>query len=168
MNDEYTNQSQTDPGDETPNSLMGSFKGPGLGAIIVFTLVIHVIILGGSSVPYVLRMAAAQESKELSEDERIEAAVKEATPVLREIAEKHNLNPQQLSSQFAGGASRTTKTAKNAAKEDDGSQPGATTTPDTPEDGDPEKPKSAIEKEFDVELDGPKQPNLDEEEDIFK
>lgn len=156
-----------DPRDETPDSLMQIFRGRNLVNIVIFTLIVHVVVLGGSSVPFLMEKIFAGNTAELSEEQRIKAAVAEVTPKLREIAEKHGLNPQQLSGQFAGGGSRTTKVTDQGpdAAPDTPATP-ATNTQD-PAPGEAEKPKSELEKELDVTVEGPKQPSLDEEEDIF-
>lgn len=165
MNDVSNNQPRMDPRDETPDSLMDAFKGRRLAPIIMFTFMVHVIVLGGSSVPFFARMVFAKDTSDLSEKDRIKAAVEEATPALRKIAEKHNLNPQQLSAQFAGGASRAARAAGKIPDEDveRPPAPGQADSQETEE----EKPESEIEKELDVKLEGPKQPSLGEEKDIF-
>ncbi|MDT8390930.1 MAG: hypothetical protein RRC34_10525 [Lentisphaeria bacterium] len=166
MTDKTTSQPRNS--DTTPDAMMDAFKGRGLKSIILFTVIIHVIVLGGTSIPYVLR--ELKDTTELSEEERVKLAIEEATPILREIADKYGLNPQQLSSQFAGGGSRAAKLAEQTPEPVE--TPGETTpapgTDDTnAPDSDPERPKSALEKELDVKLDGPKQPSLEDEKDIF-
>lgn len=166
MIDTQPSPSQVAPRDETPDSLMSAFRGRGLATILLFTLVVHVVVLGGSSVPFLWRSIFGEDTSELGEAERIKAAVEEATPVLREIAEKHGLNPQQLSSQFAGGGSRAAKVAESSSAES-AAQPAGAAEPLESSPQEPEKPKSALEKELDVKLEGPKQPSLEDEKDIF-
>ncbi|MFK7910835.1 MAG: hypothetical protein AB8F34_09540 [Akkermansiaceae bacterium] len=148
-------------GDEaTPDVLMESFHGRSLKSIIVFTLIIHGVILLGTSVPFLIEKVAGKDTSELSEDERIELAVKEATSSLRDIADEHGLNVQDISDQFASGS----KKPKAPAKE-----PVVNPKPDASADADPEKPKSAIEKEIEVKADGPEVPKVeDDDEDLFK
>ncbi len=87
-------------------------------SILIFTLVVHVVVIGGSSIPFFIRTAMDAGNANKSEADRIESAVEDATAALRKIAEKHDLNPTDISDQFSGKRSRTRK-----AK--DGSKPGA-------------------------------------------
>ncbi|HCI91831.1 MAG TPA: hypothetical protein DHV60_04675 [Verrucomicrobiales bacterium] len=143
-------------GDETtPVELMESFQGRSLKSIVVFTLIIHALILIGTSVPFLIEKVAGKDNSELSEDERIELAVKKATSSLRDIADEHGLNVQDISNQFASGAKKPKAPAKDSAKK-----------PTPP--ADPENPKSTIEKELDVKADGPEIPKVEDDDDLFK
>ena len=75
------------PEDATPESLMRVFQGAGWGKMIAFTVVLHVVVIGGSSVPYLLRSFGGALSGERSREERIEKAVADATASLQKIAE---------------------------------------------------------------------------------
>ncbi len=143
--------------DVTPDSLMAHFKGKGIGSIVVFTVVVHVVVLIGSSVPFLVGQVLGADSSKLSEEERVKSAVEDATAALRKIAEKHGLNPQDISSQFAGGRSRTPKAAV-------GPEPG---TEPAPPAGDPEREKSDYEKTLEVKTNGPAMPSFEDEDDIF-
>ena len=140
----------------TPDELMESFKGRSLKSIVVFTVVVHAILLVGTSIPFLIKAVAGEDTSAMSEEERIEAAVREATASLREIAEDHGLKPQDLSSQFAGGPRAPKPTT-----------PDSTTPGDaTPE---PKEPDNPIEKEINKVETGPSVPPIeDEEEDLFK
>ncbi len=144
-------------GDETtPDELMESFQGRSVKSIVVFTLIIHGVILLGTSIPFLIEKVAGKDTSEMSEEERIQLAVKEATSSLRDIADEHGLNVQDISNQFASGK----KKPKAPAKEQP-NQP----TPDPQ----PEKEKSELEKELDVKADGPEIPKVeDDDEDLFK
>jgi hypothetical protein len=155
MKEEQTT-SQPNGDETTPDALMESFHGRSLKSIVVFTLIIHAILLLGTSVPFLIEKVAGKDTSELSEDERIELAVKEATSSLQDIAKEHGLNVQDISNQFAGGARKSKAPAKDPA------------TKPAPE-ADPEKPKSTIEKELDVKADGPEVPKVEEDDDdLFK
>jgi len=149
--------------DATPESLMENFKGPKFVSLVILTVVVHVVIIFGSSVPYVIGKFA--DSSKMTKDEKIKLAVEEATIELREIAEKYQLNPQEISDQFSGGGSRTKAADDAAASADQGED--ATAKPDeTPEE--PEGPKSAIEKAIETKVEGPKMPTFeDKKDDIF-
>lgn len=143
----------------TPDSLMASFKGRKLKPILLFTLVAHVVVIGGSSVPYFIRKA--MENSKLSEAERIELAVEETTAALRKIATKYDASAKDITAQFSGG-SRAAKT------------PGtdAVTTPDAALAGNAsgsagERERSAYETNLEVKVEGPTVPTFEDEEDIF-
>ncbi|MBT8044815.1 MAG: hypothetical protein KJO79_07680 [Verrucomicrobiae bacterium] len=140
---------------KTPDDLLESFRGRSLKSIVIFTLIIHGVLLLGTSIPFLIDKVTAKDTSEMSEDERVELAVKEATKSLREIAEEHGLNVQDISNQFAGGAKKPKAPAKAPAA-----------APET--DSEPEKPKSAIEKEIDVKADGPEVPKVEDDDDLFK
>ncbi len=112
-----------------------------------------------ASAPFLWKTFFGADKAGLTEDERVELAVKEATASLREIAEEHGLKPQDLSNQFASGASRAPKASPNPKQ--DGSP--------TPDGGNPTEPKSALEKELDKKAIGPAVPPVeDDEEDLFE
>lgn len=143
----------------TPDQLLESFRGSNMKTIIVFTLIVHAVVVLGTSVPYLWKAVAGGDSSKLGEKERMELAAREATSSLREIASKHGVKPEELSSRFAGA----TPAAKADAKEP--AAPAADTgTPPAPE-----EPKSAIEKELNTKETGPELPGLEnEKEDLFK
>lgn len=139
----------------TPDQLMEAFHGRSFKSVILFTVIVHVVVLGGTSVPYFMRSIAGKSDSKLSEQERTEIAAREATSALRDIATKHGLKPQDLSTRIAGGA------APAAPKEE---TPAPAEEPAAPAPEEAEKPKSAIEKELDVKEDGPTVPPVPTEE----
>lgn len=146
--------------DVTPESLMDNFKGPKLVALAILTVVVHIVLIFGTSFPYIL--GKFKDTSEMPKEEKIKLAVEEATIELREIAEKYELNPQEISDQFASGGSRTKKAVEDA---DEGDAPAE--KPDEPAE-DPEKPKSAIEMKIEEKKEGPKVPTFDDKkDDIF-
>lgn len=140
----------------TPDQLMDVFRGPSLKSIIIFTVVAHVIVLLGSSTPYLLKTMAGGDTSKQSEEERLQIAVREATSSLRQIAEAHGLKPQDLSSQFSDGKPKAAKAP---------AVPEETSAADKP--AEPEKPKSTIEKEIEKVAPAPSLPSA-EDEDLFK
>lgn len=140
----------------TPDELMESFKGRSLKSNVVFSVVVHAILLVGTSLPFLWKTVAGEDTSKMSEEERIKAAVREATASLRKIAEEHRVKPQDLSSQFAGGPRAPKPPAPGAAPP----------TGATPE---PKEPENAIEGEINKVEVGPTVPPVeDEEEDLFK
>ena len=154
----------------TPDQLLDTFRGSSLKTIILFTILVHIVVVLGSSIPYLMKTFAGGDTSKLSEQERLDIAAKEATSALRDIAVKHGLKPEDLGERFAP------RTAIPAAK-DTTAKPEEKTPEETkpeetkPEETKPEetKPESAIEKEIKVKQDGPAVPTLDtEKEDLFK
>ncbi len=151
-----------DPTQETtPDELLDTFRGRSLKSIILFTLAIHAVVLLGTSVPFLWKTLAGP-SAELTEDQRVKAAVKEATDSLRKIAERHGIQPQELGSQFAGGSRSPAAAPASPAATPETTNPDENDTP-----GD--EPKSAIEEEIEKVAPGPEVPPIpDEEVDLFK
>ena len=147
----------------TPDELLDTFRGRGLKTVILFTIVVHVVVLLGTSVPYLWRTVAGKDIGNLSEDERVKLAMKEATSSLRKIAEAHGLRPQDLSSRLDGGGPRAPRDETTPAPaEQPDKQPEASAP------AEPEKPKSEIEKEIEKVKEGPTAPPVEEEVDLFK
>jgi len=138
----------------TPDALMARFQGRGLKTIILFTLVVHVVVIGASSVPYLLKTVLGADTAAMTQEERVKAAVKEATEAIRDIAADYGLNPQEISDQFAGGGSRTA--AAVGPVEAEPAEPQA----DAAGQAEPDRPKSEIEKAIEVKADGPAVPAI--------
>jgi hypothetical protein len=141
----------------TPDQLMKHFQGSNLKTIIIFTVIVHVVLLAGSSFSYLSKAVLGENTSTMSEKDRTDAAMREATVALREIAEQYELKPQDLSSQLAGVERKAPK--KESVTKLPQDDPGT----------DPEKPKSAIEEEISKKATGPTVPNPeDDEDDLFK
>lgn len=143
--------------DVTPDALMQRFQGIGLKKIILFTVIVHVIVLLGSSVPFLVKTVLGADARKMSEEERITAAVQKATEAIRKIAGDYDLNPQDISERFSGGGSRAAAASSVSAPE--ATEP----VEDVPVAA--ERPKSEIEKQLEVRKEGPAIPQL--EDDIF-
>ncbi|MFZ9935502.1 MAG: hypothetical protein ACO3JG_00430 [Luteolibacter sp.] len=152
-----------DPTHETtPDELLDTFRGRSLKSIILFTLAVHAVVLLGTSVPFLWKTIAGP-SAELTEEQRVQAAVKEATASLRKIAERHGIPPQDLGSQFAAGS----PAAPAPAATPETTSPETATPDENAASGD--EPKSAIEEEIEKAAPGPEVPPIPEEEvDLFK
>lgn len=145
----------------TPDSLMGDFRGRGVITILIFTLVIHGVIILCTSFGYLKTEVMGADADTMSKEELVDAAVKEATVSIRDIAEKYGLSPQEISDRFAKGGSRTDKAMGETAPASDPAE-SATTAPPAPE---PDKPLSEIEKTLQEAQQGPAVPNMEEDED---
>ena len=143
----------------TPDQLMRAFEGRSLKSIILFTIVVHAVLLIGTSVPYLFGAVAGEDNSAKPEEERLEIAAKEATAAIREIAERYDLKPQELSSRFSDGAP---KTPVATPEETDPASPPEDTSADAAE-----EPESLIEQEVKKVEAGPELPPV-EDEDLFK
>ena len=126
----------------SPDSLMGDFRGRSVMTIVIFTVIIHVVIIGTTSFGY-LKTEVFGATEDMTKEQRIEAAVKEATSSIRELAEKYELSPQEISDRFAKSGSRTDKAMDggDSAMDDPGDRSGTTAAP--PADG-PEEPAKPL------------------------
>ena len=79
-----------DKNETTPDELLGSFKGRSLKSIIVFTVVVHAVVLVGSSIPALLGGMAKEDISDMSEEERVAAAVKKANAALEVIDDERD------------------------------------------------------------------------------
>lgn len=150
----------------TPDQLLETFHGRSMKNIIIFTVVVHVVGMVATSGSYLWNMVAGADSSKLGEKERMELATKEATSSLREIASKHGLKAEDLSSRFAGSASPAPASEESPGAVAEKPKEG---TPAANPEAAPEKPKSAIEKEINTKEAGPALPSIeDEKEDLFK
>ena len=149
----------------SPDSLMGDFRGRPFVAILAFTVIVHAVLIGVFSFGYLKNQVLGEDTSSLSEEERMDIAVREATSSLRDIAERHGVSPQDLSDRFSAGG-LTTNSNSTSPPDTAGEQ-------DAPADGDdttPEGPQSAIEKELQETKDGPELPDLpsiEDEDDLF-
>lgn len=152
--------------ESTPDQLLDTFRGSSLKSIIVVTVVVHAVLLLGTSVPYLTKAFASSDTSKLSDKERLDIASKEATSAMREIATKHGIAPEALGDYFAP---RTAVPATKETKTEPEVKSPETATPEGTTPGEAPKPESTIEKEIKVKQDGPKLPGLDtEKEDLFK
>jgi hypothetical protein len=145
----------------SPDELLTNFNGRSLKSIIIFTVVAHVILLLATSAPYIWRSVAGADSSKLSENERVDLAVKEASASMRRIAEQHGIKPQDLGSRFAAPA------APAASKVEPKAEPESTQAPAPAPAPAPEKPESTIEKDLKKAEPGPTVPGAGDE-DLFK
>lgn len=146
--------------DVTPESLMDNFRGPGFIKMVVVTVVVHIVVLIGASLPYLKRTIFGADSSKMTKEQKMENAMDDATSALRKIAAQHGLNPQDISDQFAATGSRTVK--PDAAVSGDSKDAAAVTV----KSAEPEKPKSAIERELEKSVKGPEIPAVGND-DIF-
>ena len=157
----------TQNNDLNPDDLMSDFRSKGLLRIIIFTFVIHGVVLLGSSVPWMYDSLFSSVDENASEEERIKEAVREATGSLKDIAEKYGIHPEELSSQFSKKDKKSSAPATSQERTNS-SNSGKADQSQSKDEGD--KPKSSIEKEIEIKEKGPELPSIpkEKEEDLFK
>lgn len=144
----------------TPDQLMNRFQGSSLKTIVIFTVIVHLVLLAATSYPYLYKAIVGEDSSQMSEKDRTDAAIREATVALRDIAEEYGLKPQDLSNQLAGSGPRVPRAPKEET---------ATAEPQDTPSTEPEEEKSAIEEEISKKATGPELPApVEDEEDLFK
>lgn len=151
----------------TPDQLLDTFRGSSLKSIIAVTVIVHAVIILGTSVPYLMETFAGGDTSKLGEKERLDVAAQQATSAMREIAAKHGLTPEQLGERFAPRA--TVGAVGEASTPESDTKAPESASPEVKAPEDTTKPESAIEKEINVKKDGPTVPTIDpEKDDLFK
>lgn len=149
--------------DTSPDELMHHFRGRSLKSILIFTIIVHVVIIGGTSLPFLVRAMPGPDTDKLTDDERVELAVKEATASLQKIADAYGIRPQKLSEQLNGSRRPSAgPQAEESATGPDGPEAATETA------GEPEAQKSEFEKQLEVAEPGPTLPPLEEAVDLFQ
>lgn len=143
----------------SPDELMSDFRGHSLLKIVVFTVIIHVFVLAIFSPGYIKAQVfgesedPADEVAEMSDEEKLDKAQKDGKAALREVADRYGLTIKELRAQL------------------DAEPTAATTTPttNTPDTADTTEPGSQYQRDLEVAVDAPTEPDLsvDEEEDLF-
>ena len=159
-----------------PDALMGDFKGRGVIGIFLFTIVAHVIVLAGSSFPYIQSEFLNADPIELAEDEKKGLALDEATKAIRGIADKYGLSSSDITSKFSKSGSRGDKVKDKKADKDkkpntDDTKTAntqATTKADPTKDAakDKKDDKSKFQKDLEKSEDGPDNFDFKEDEDF--
>ena len=138
----------------SPDSLMTDFKGKSILVIALFTIIVHVVLLGGTSINF-LKEKLFSDTRKLSEEERKREALADATLAIRDIAAKYALTSGDITSQFSAAGSRADKVAdKSEEKKQLEKKP-----EEKPEKKPEEKPKekSELEKKFEKKEPGPEE-----------
>lgn len=117
-----------------PDDLMKDFRARGIVAIGLLTLILHVAVLGGTSVGYI-QEEFLSEHEELPEEERKRLALGDATLAIKEISEKYNLMPDQITGMFSAGGSRADKLAEKSESKPDDKSSNRETKSETPTNG---------------------------------
>jgi len=93
----------------SPDHLMNDFKGRGVSGIFLFTVIIHALLLVGSSLPYIQSTYFDSNPAEIEESKRKEMAFDDATTIVDEIAEKYDMQASDITDRFSKSGSRSDK-----------------------------------------------------------
>ena len=157
----------------SPDSLMNDFRGGSLFGVIVFTALVHVVLIGVFSIGYLRNELLGQDTKSLTEAERLDIAEQEAIKALGEIAKRHDVPEKDLSDRFAGKGKRSdTPTSSEPVLPKGNPLPNENPLGNEPDPtANEQEPGSDIERELQKKADGPnlpELPSLDDEDDLFK
>lgn len=140
----------------SPDALMSDFKGKPFFTIVLFTLVAHVLFVGVFSIGYLKEAIVGVDTSGLSDEQKLEQALKKSDAELRTIADRYGVSVTDLKSKIGSGRKPATP-APPPAEQD---------APDKPAD-----PGSEYEQDLNAIEAGPKEPDLtggiEEEEDPF-
>jgi len=156
----------------SPDSLMKSFQGRGLIGILLVTVVVHVVVIFGTSGGYLMNEVFGTDTSEMSKEDRVKVAIGEATSALGEIAKRHNLVVEDITERFASGGSRAGKLAEEEkagaaeALKTPAKAPAKGAAPDAAGKDEPEREMSEFEKDLKKPVKGPEAPGDDIDEDM--
>jgi len=154
--------------DVSPEALLGDFRGRPVIVIFAFTIFAHVILAGVIvGVGYAMELLSTTTPSSLSEEKRMENAVREAHQAFREIAERNQVSSRALSEQMSGGAPTAADKTPTTPAEENTNGTTNTEESDAPVES---EPPSDIERELQEKEDGPDLPpalSLEEEDALF-
>lgn len=157
----------------TPDSLMGDFKGRKLVIAILLAIVLHAVLIHGTSFNYLKTEVFGTDTSEMSKEEKVQIAIGEATAELSKIADRHGLSVEDITSKFSAGGSRSDKlnqstgTGSDTTPESSPNGTAETPTPKTTETSDnPDDGQSDMEKEMRKPVKGPEAPPLNIDDDM--
>ena len=93
----------------SPDSLMRSFRGRNIVGILMLAVIVHVVVIFGSSSSYLRKEVFGKDTSKMEKDDRVKVALGEATTALGEIAKRHNLSVDDITAKFAAAGSRASQ-----------------------------------------------------------
>lgn len=97
------------------NDLLRDFRGSGLLWPLLLTVAVHAVVILATSLPW-LQTTLGGGQADLTEEQRLDAAVKEATASLQAIAKEHGIRPQDLGNRFNAGSKPTAAKTEGTAQ----------------------------------------------------
>lgn len=163
----------------SPDALLSDFRGLSLSKILIFTIVFHLVFLTIFSPGYLYGLVVGSGTDAMTEQEKVDEAVREMTAEARALADRYGIDSQELVKRFSEGrkptAAPTAPTSEGANQADDNAAPTGgmtvetTTTTVTEQGADAGREVSEYEKTLEVEEQGPVVPDLipDNDDDMF-
>ncbi len=153
-----------------PDDLMRDFRGGGIWRFTLIALVIHAVVILATSVSWLQETFIGDSTASMTEEQKLDTAVKEATASLQAIAKQHGVRPQDLGARFGGGgkpspAEADTKKPTGPKPPVAGSPPVAPPPADAPP---PPVPSSDAPPAAPPVPPGPSLPAVDDNVDLFK
>lgn len=150
----------------TADELLDDFKGSSLKRIIIFTVVIHVVLVVGTSIFYLWNVLTVGDVKDLPEEKRMEMAIAEVNRHIRRTADQYDILPKVLSESLDKKASAAgDDTDSPDSIETDGTNAVGAAAGDThgvgSDTGETNSTKSAMEKRLEMKAEGPAEPDMD-------
>ncbi|MFM8952167.1 MAG: hypothetical protein ACKOOF_03780 [Planctomycetaceae bacterium] len=146
------------------DDLLRDFRGSGLLWPLLITVAVHAVVILATSLPW-LREAIGGGKGDLTDDQRMEAAVQEATASLREIAKEHGVKPQDLGSRFSAGGKPAPAKPAGAEKPAGSEKPVPSTAEPAAQ---PAAPAAAPKPDAPAAPPGPAIPEVKDDVDLFK
>jgi hypothetical protein len=137
---------------------------------VVLALVVHAVVIIATSVPWLRETFMGSATAGMTDDQKLEAAVREATSSLQAIAKEHGVSPQDLGARFGGKAKPSTPGNKQPAEKSPAAAPGTTPAPPAspePPAGQAASPDAPATPAPSVPP-GPSMPAVDDNVDLFK
>lgn len=85
-----------------PEDLMRDFRGGGLMRFVVLAVVVHAVVILATSIPWLRETFMGSATAGMTDEEKLQAAVAEATSKISAIAKEHGVSPQDLGARFGG------------------------------------------------------------------
>jgi hypothetical protein len=149
------------------DDLLRDFRGGGLLWPLLITVAVHAVVILATSLPW-LREAIGGGKADLTEEQRMDAAVKEATASLREIAEEHGVKPQDLGSRFSAGGKPAPAKPAGAEKPAGSEKPVPSTADAAAQPAAPAAAQAAPKTDAPAAPPGPAIPEVKDDVDLFK
>jgi hypothetical protein len=141
--------------------MMSDFKGHNVVWLVTFAIIVHVVVILGGSVGFVINKFS-DSSDNLSEEQRVKMAMSQATSALSKVAEKNELTVDKILDAFLEDRSPSDADSDDATDPDTTSSDEASTgsgTAETGADGERKRPLSEYEKQnLAKPMDGPELP----------
>jgi hypothetical protein len=148
---------------------MRDFRGGGLMRFAILALVVHAVVIIATSIPWLRETFMGSATAGMTEEQKLDAAVREATSKISAIAKEHGVSPQELGARFGGNGKASPPASKQKPETAPAAQPATTTAPAATEPptgpaASPEAPSTPAP----AVPPGPSLPAVDDNVDLFK